>query len=115
MAAGRKDYYKLLGVGRTADEKVIKSAYRRLALKYHPDVAQGKHAADRFREIHDAYIVLSKPKARARYDRTWAADRGHAPHAGSSEREGRISRGTVRSYSFGLGDLGIRLDFGWRA
>lgn len=115
MAGGRKDYYELLGVEPRADEKTIKSAYRRLALKYHPDVARSKRAADRFREIHEAYTVLSKPEERARYDRTCAADRAHVQHAGAPKREDRAPRGTVRSYSLGLGGLGIRLDFGWRA
>lgn len=113
MAAGRKDYYKMLGVERLADGKTIKSAYRRLALKYHPDVARGKRAADRFREIHEAYTVLSNPEQRARYDPMWAA--GHDRASAHPKREDRASRGGVRSYSVGLGGLGIRLDFGWRA
>lgn len=115
MAIRPKDYYELLGIGRRADEKMIKSAYRRLALTYHPDVAKGKRAAGRFREIHEAYTVLSNPEQRARYDLMRAADRARARHAGSPRREDRVSRGSVRSYSFGLGGLGIRLDFGWRA
>jgi DnaJ-class molecular chaperone len=86
-----------------------------LALTYHPDVAKGQRAVDRFREIHEAYTVLSNPEQRARYDLLWAADRARARHAGSARREDRVSRGATRSYSFGLGVLGIRLDFGWRA
>ena len=62
-----KDYYKMLGVERAADDKTIKSAYRRLARKYHPDVAKGKDRA-RFKEITEAYEVLSDPEKRQRYD-----------------------------------------------
>ena len=61
-----KDYYKTLGVPRDADEKTIKSAYRRLARKHHPDVNKG--SAERFKEISEAYTVLSDPEKRKRYD-----------------------------------------------
>ena len=64
-----KDYYKILGVARTASEKDIKSAYRRLARKYHPDVNPGdKNAEERFKEISEAYEVLSDPHKRSQYD-----------------------------------------------
>src|SRR5215475_14066811 len=62
-----KDYYSILGVDRKADAKTIKSAYRRLARKHHPDVAKGKDA-ERFKEIAEAYEVLSDPDKRRRYD-----------------------------------------------
>lgn len=68
MAVEFKDYYKILGVDRQADEKAIKSAYRRLARKYHPDVAKSKDAGERFKEISEAYEVLSDPDKRRRYD-----------------------------------------------
>jgi DnaJ-class molecular chaperone len=68
MAVEYKDYYRILGVDRGADDKAIKSAYRKLARKYHPDVAKGKEAGDRFREITEAYEVLSDPEKRQRYD-----------------------------------------------
>jgi len=68
MAVEYKDYYKILGVDRKADDKTIKSAYRKLARKYHPDVAKGKDKGDRFREINEAYEVLSDPEKRRRYD-----------------------------------------------
>jgi DnaJ-class molecular chaperone len=68
VAVEFKDYYKILGVDRKADEKAIKSAYRRLARKHHPDVAKGKDSAEKFREIAEAYEVLSDPKKRQRYD-----------------------------------------------
>jgi len=64
------DYYDVLGVPRTAAEGDIKSAYRKLARKYHPDVAEDKVAAENhFKEINEAYEVLSDPQKRANYDR----------------------------------------------
>jgi DnaJ-class molecular chaperone len=81
MAVEFKDYYRILGVDRNADDKTIKSAYRKLARKYHPDVNKGKD--DRFKEISEAYEVLSDPEKRRRYD-TLGADwqRYGAPTAG---------------------------------
>jgi molecular chaperone DnaJ len=64
------DYYELLGVPRTSPEAEIKKAYRQLARKYHPDVAADKVAAEtHFKEINEAYEVLSDPQKRANYDR----------------------------------------------
>lgn len=68
MAVDFKDYYRILGVDRKADDKAIKSAYRRLARKHHPDVAKGKDSTERFKEINEAYEVLSDPEKRRRYD-----------------------------------------------
>ena len=86
METKTKDYYKILGVGRTASEKEIKSAYRRLARKYHPDVNPGdKQAEDKFKEIGEAYEVLSDPEKRRQYDRygtAWQPGRGPAPWGG---------------------------------
>ena len=75
-----KDYYKILGVARTADDKAIKAAYRRLARKYHPDVNKG--SADRFKEINEAYTVLSDAEKRQRYD-TLGADWERYARAGA--------------------------------
>ena len=63
-----RDYYEVLGVARDADEKTIKDAFRQLALKYHPDRNKEPGASDRFKEIAEAYAVLSDPKKRAEYD-----------------------------------------------
>lgn len=64
-----KDYYKILGVERNASEAEIKSAFRKLALQYHPDRNPGnKKAEDKFKEINEANEVLSDPEKRARYD-----------------------------------------------
>jgi DnaJ-class molecular chaperone len=68
MAVEFKDYYRILGVDRNADDKTIKSAYRKLARKHHPDVAKGKDSGERFREVTEAYEVLSDPEKRRRYD-----------------------------------------------
>ena len=68
MAVEFKDYYRILGVDRSADDKTIKSAYRKLARKYHPDVTKGKDSGERFREVTEAYEVLSDPEKRRRYD-----------------------------------------------
>ena len=64
-----KDYYKILGVSKSATEKEIKSAYRKLAQKYHPDRNPGNpKAEDKFKEINEAHEVLGDPQKRAKYD-----------------------------------------------
>ncbi|MDX1643772.1 MAG: molecular chaperone DnaJ [Thermoanaerobaculia bacterium] len=66
----KRDYYQVLGVGRGASQQEIKSAYRKLAVKYHPDRNDGdKEAEERFKAAAEAYAVLSDPEKRARYDR----------------------------------------------
>jgi molecular chaperone DnaJ len=69
MATSQRDYYELLGVPRTADESEIKKAFRRLARTLHPDVSDAADAEERFREVVEAYEVLSKPETRQLYDR----------------------------------------------
>lgn len=63
-----KDYYKILGVAHDADLKAVKTAYRKLARKYHPDVSTETDAAERFKEVAEAYEVLGDDKKRAEYD-----------------------------------------------
>ena len=73
----KRDYYETLGVSRTCQEGDLKSAFRKLAMKYHPDRNQGdKDAEIKFKEINEAYQVLSDGQKRAAYDRF-----GHAAFA----------------------------------
>ncbi len=72
------DYYKVLGISKSADEKEIKRAYRRLAREFHPDVNPGDPSAqERFKEINEAHEVLSDPEKRAKYDRFGASWQQH--------------------------------------
>ena len=83
MATVKRDYYEVLGVVKTADGEEIKRAYRRLAMKYHPDRNQGDGAADaelKFKECSEAYEVLSDPSKRQRYDQF-----GHAGVSGQHD------------------------------
>ena len=65
----KRDYYEVLGVTRTVTEVEMKSAYRKLALKYHPDRNPGdKSAESKFKEINEAYEVLGDPEKRKKYD-----------------------------------------------
>ena len=64
----KRDYYEVLGVEKNAAEAEIKKAYRKLAAKYHPDVNHDADAEDKFKEINEAYEVLSDPDKKARYD-----------------------------------------------
>ena len=67
--AAKRDYYEVLGVDKNADEKAIKSAYRKKAIQYHPDKNPGdKEAEEKFKEAAEAYDVLSNPEKRAKYD-----------------------------------------------
>ena len=66
--ADKRDYYEVLGVDKSADEKTIKKAYRKLARKYHPDVCDEPDAEDKFKEVSEAYAVLSDDEKRQRYD-----------------------------------------------
>ncbi len=77
-----KDYYQTLGVDRTASQDDIKRAYRKLARKYHPDVSKEQDAEARFKEVGEAYEVLSDPEKRVAYDRlgaNWKAGQDFRP------------------------------------
>ena len=81
----KRDYYEVLGVGKSADEKEIKKAYRKLAVKYHPDKNPGDKAAEeKFKEAAEAYEILSNADKKARYDRF-----GHAGVNGQGGFGGR--------------------------
>ncbi len=67
--ADKRDYYEVLGVGKDASEDEIKKAYRKMARQYHPDVNKAADAEDKFKEIKEAYDVLSDDNKRATYDR----------------------------------------------
>lgn len=74
----KKDYYEVLGISKTANEQEIKKAFRKLAMKYHPDKNKEQGAEDKFKEINEAYEVLSNPEHREKYDSF-----GHAAFDGS--------------------------------
>ncbi len=85
MAATKKDYYEVLGINRSATDDDIKKAFRKMALKYHPDKNHGnKQAEERFKEINEAYAVLSDAEKRRAYDMF-----GHAGVRGGAEGFGR--------------------------
>src|SRR3989442_2663661 len=105
MSVEFKDYYRTLGVEKNADEKTIKSAYRRLARKYHPDVAKTKDAGERFKEIGEAYEVLSDRQKRQGYD-TLGPDWQRYAAAGPG-----AAGGVTANYSSDLGDLGDFSEF----
>ena len=65
----KRDYYKILGVNKDATKEEIKRAYRRLALKYHPDKNKDPKAEERFKEITEAYLILSDGDRRKEYDK----------------------------------------------
>jgi len=89
MAVQFRDYYDVLGVPRTANEDEIKTAYRKLARKYHPDVNPGDNSAEeKFKEINEAYEVLSDSDKRKRYDQlgqNWKAGQDFTPPPGWEE------------------------------
>jgi molecular chaperone DnaJ len=97
----QRDYYDVLGVARNASDQDIKSAYRKLALKHHPDRNQGNaEAEEKFKEAAEAYSVLGDPEKRARYDRF-----GHAGVSGAGAGPGGFNPETFADFSDILGDF----------
>src|SRR6476659_2061860 len=79
----KRDYYEILGVGKTATADELKKAYRKIAMQYHPDRNPGDKAAEeKFKEAAEAYDVLSTPDKKAQYDRFGHAGMGGAASGG---------------------------------
>lgn len=102
MNAGPRDYYEVLGLTRDADAQAIKAAFRKLAMQYHPDRNKTPEAEEKFKEIAEAYAILSDPGKRAQYDA-----RGFAGVAGFSPED------LFAGIDFGdiFGDMGFGFDF----
>lgn len=104
--AGKRDYYEVLGVARDADAAAIKQAYRKLAIKFHPDRNQEAGAEDRFKEVSEAYAVLSDGEKRKRYDQF-----GHAgidqQYSAEDIFRGADFEDIFRGFGFGTGSGGV--------
>jgi curved DNA-binding protein len=99
-----KDYYKVLGVERGADQKTISRTFRRLARESHPDVNKKKGAEERFKEINEAYQVLGDPEKRAKYDQIYEAYKN-----GGVPWQDLLGRGAPGGYG---GPGGVRFEVG---
>ena len=114
--ADRRDFYEVLGVGRDAKPDEIQRAYRKLARTYHPDVNKDPAAEERFKEISEAYDVLSDPETRKRYDafgpdfRRVPDDVDPAAYARGNARGPRGTAQTGTFYASDFGDLDIDFD-----
>src|SRR5512147_1842088 len=96
-----KDYYKVLGIDKKASQDEIKKAYRKQALKYHPDKNPGnKKAEENFKEAAEAYEVLSNDEKRSRYDRF-----GHAGMSGAGNGFGGGTGMTMEDIFASFGDI----------
>lgn len=104
-----KDYYKVLGVSKTADEKEIKSAFRKLAQRYHPDKNPGDKAAeDKFKDINEAYEVLGDAQKRSRYDQLGSS---YSQWERSGKPGGGFDWGQWSQYAGGQGGAGPRVEY----
>jgi molecular chaperone DnaJ len=106
----KRDYYEILGVARTASDTEIKSAYRKLAMKHHPDRNPGDHAAEeQFKQCAEAYAILADPDKRAAYDRFGHAGVSSAAGAGGGFDPSVFAEfgdlGDILGNMFGFGDL----------
>lgn len=97
----KRDYYEVLGVSKTATDAEIKSAFRKLAKKYHPDVSKEENAAEKFKEVQEAYAVLSDPEKRKKYDQF-----GHS----AFQNNGGGAGGFQGFDGFDFGDMGDIFD-----
>src|ERR1044071_3204543 len=117
MPVQYKDYYKSLGVARTASDAEIKKSFRKLAREFHPDVAKDKKKAEeKFKEINEAYEVLSDPDKRRKYDQlgaNWKSGAEFRPPPGWENfpgGAGRAHRGAGpggQEYEFHFGGTGF--------
>lgn len=106
MSLDFKDYYKVLGVERTATAAEIKKAFRKLARKFHPDVAKDKTKAEvKFREINEANEVLSDPDKRRKYDELGAD--WNQPERETPQQEGKFNRGPGEASEFNFDGTGF--------
>jgi DnaJ-class molecular chaperone len=108
MAVDYKDYYKILGVSRDADQKAIRQAYRKLARQYHPDVnPNDKAAEEKFKEINEANEVLSDPEKRKKYDEMldYYQQYGHWPGAEQPAGAGAYRGGNYQYRTMSEEDL----------
>lgn len=108
-----KDYYETLGIKREATEAEIKSAYRKLARKYHPDVNKTKEAEEKFKEINEAYEVLGDKQKRARYDSlgaNWQGGADYTPPPGFENFNFGGGQG-YQQFNFNGQDMGGFSDF----
>ena len=117
MVTAKKEYYGILKVSRGANEVEIKRAFRRLALQFHPDRAQGDSKTEElFKEINEAYAVLSDPEKRRHYDIAGSADYRDSPWTGFQEsRRGVGNRFHCCGRGKGFGHLFSRKGAGNRA
>lgn len=110
-----KDYYETLGVKRDATEAEIKSAFRKLARKYHPDVNKTKEAEEKFKEINEAYEVLGDKQKRQRYDSlgaNWQGGADYTPPPGFEQFNfGGGQGGAYQQFNFNGQDMGGFSDF----
>ncbi len=99
-----KDYYETLGIKRDATDSEIKSAYRKLARKYHPDVNKTKEAEEKFKDINEAYEVLGDKTKRQRYDSLgsgWQGGADYTPPPGFENFNFNFNQGGAQSFDFG--------------
>jgi len=112
MPAKFRDYYETLGVAKSATADEIKSAFRKLARKHHPDLAKDKKAAEeKFKEINEAYEVLSDPEKRKKYEE-YGANWEHGGAGFQSPPNGGNGRGRGPGGGFGGGDAASDFHFG---